>query len=179
MVATDRAPVIQTGIGALSALGGGVIGAWLQGNSQERIEQHRLRPEEDVERQQRRERAAEILAEVSAILRILEMEEQSVVQRSGEEYKRELLGTLEALGARLQAASAQLLGMAIREPNSEVRRLARKLERALSESVVLSTVILVGRALESESPVLARLDASAKETRAGTEGLLDELVEAL
>jgi hypothetical protein len=60
-----------------------------------------------------------------------------------------------------------------------VRRLARKLERALSESVVLSTVILVGRALESESPVLARLDASAKETRAGTEGLRDELVEAL
>ena len=104
-----------------------------------------------MERQQPRERAAEILAEVSAILPILEME-QSVVQRSGEEYKREPLGTLEALGARLQAASAQLLGMAIRGAKFEVCRLARKLERALSESVVLSTVSLVGRALESESP---------------------------
>jgi hypothetical protein len=79
----------------------------------------------------------------------------------------------------LQAASAQLLGMAIREPTSEVRRLARKLERTLSESVVLSTVSLVGHALESESPVLARLDVSAKEIRSSTAGLLDELVEAL
>jgi hypothetical protein len=178
-VATDWTAVAQIIAGAGAAIGGGMATAWLQGKTQERIERHRVGREQEIERQQRRERAAEDLAEVSAILRILEMEEQSVVQRSGEEYKRELLGTLEALRARLQAASAQLLGMAIREPSFEVRRLARKLERALSESVVLTTVGLVGRALESESPALARLNASAKETRTSTEGLLDELVEAL
>jgi hypothetical protein len=31
MVATDWAPVIQTGIGAAAALGGDFVGAWMQG----------------------------------------------------------------------------------------------------------------------------------------------------
>ncbi len=69
--------------------------------------------------------------------------------------------------------------MAIREPASEVRRLARKLERALSDSVTMNSVSLVGRGMEAESPAVARLATAAKETRASTEGLLDELVEAL
>ncbi len=73
-----------------------------RGKTQERIERHRVGREEEVERQQRRDRAAEVLAEVSAILRILEMEEQSVVQRSGEEYAREPRDELEALEARSQ-----------------------------------------------------------------------------
>lgn len=178
-MATDWTAVAQIIGGDGAAIGGGVTTAWLQGKTQERIERHRVGREQEVDRQQRRERAAEGLAEVSAILRILEMEEQSVVQRSGEEYARELHGTLEALEARLQAASAHLLAMAIREPTSEVRRLARKLERALSDSVTLTTVGLVGRALESESPVLARLADAAKEKRVSAEGLLDELAEAL
>lgn len=178
-MATDWTAVAQIIAGAGAAIGGGMTTAWLQGKTQERIERHRVGREQEVEQQQRRERAAEGLAEVSAILRILEMEERSVVQRSGEEYTQRLISTLEDIEVRLQEASAHLLGMAIREPTSEVRRLARKLERALSESVVLTTVNLAGRALESESPALARLATSAKETRASTEGLLDQLVEAL
>jgi hypothetical protein len=60
--------VIQTGIGAAAALGGGAIGAWLQAKGQERTEQRRLQREQAVERQQRRDRAAVVLAEASALL---------------------------------------------------------------------------------------------------------------
>lgn len=54
-MATDWAPVIQTGVGA--ALGGAALGAWLQGRSQERIERRHIQHEERADRQQRRERA--------------------------------------------------------------------------------------------------------------------------
>jgi hypothetical protein len=40
-VATDWAPVIQTGIGALAALCGGFLGAWWQARAQQRIERDR------------------------------------------------------------------------------------------------------------------------------------------
>jgi hypothetical protein len=56
-VATDWGPVVQTGIGAVAAIGGGFVGAWVQGRTQERIE-----------RQRRREGVAELLASVSDFL---------------------------------------------------------------------------------------------------------------
>jgi hypothetical protein len=57
MVATDWTPVIQTGIGALAAIGGGFVGAWVQGRTQQRMEQDR-----------RPERAAEVLAGIEDFL---------------------------------------------------------------------------------------------------------------
>jgi hypothetical protein len=68
MVATDLASILPIVGGAAAAISGGAAAAWLQVKSQERIEHRRIQREEDVERQQRRERAAELLAEVSALL---------------------------------------------------------------------------------------------------------------
>jgi hypothetical protein len=61
-VATDWGPAVQTGIGAAAAIAGGFLGAWMHGRIQQR-----------AERQQRRERAAEVLAEVATILDDLEI----------------------------------------------------------------------------------------------------------
>jgi hypothetical protein len=57
-MATDWSPVLQTAIGAAAAIGGGFVGAWVQGRSQERME-----------RQRRREGVAELLASVDEFLR--------------------------------------------------------------------------------------------------------------
>jgi hypothetical protein len=57
MMATDWGPVLQTATGAAAAIIGGFVGAWMQGRNQQRSEQ-----------QQRRERAADVLAEVTALL---------------------------------------------------------------------------------------------------------------
>jgi hypothetical protein len=57
-MATDWSPVLQTAIGAAAAIGGGFVGAWVQGRTQERME-----------RQRRREGVAELLASVDEFLR--------------------------------------------------------------------------------------------------------------
>jgi hypothetical protein len=56
-VATDWGPILQTGIGAVAATGGGFAAAWMQGRSQLQLE-----------RQRRREAAAETLAAVTEFL---------------------------------------------------------------------------------------------------------------
>ena len=177
-MATDWAPVIQTGIGAAAALGGGVIGAWLQSRTQERIEQRRLQGEERADRQQRREGAASLLAEVSALLRDLQTE-KAVAQRLQAGSAHELPDALEALHARSQGASEQLILMAIREPSPEVRRLARELERAMSNSVAVASMMRIGRAIEADSEGMGRLNLSGEESYAQALQLLSELVEAI
>jgi len=156
--------------------------AWLQGKSQERIEQRRLRREEDVERQQRRERAASALADVSALLQKVRME-QSFVQRSPAESQRQraeqLLERLDPLHAREQAASEQLILMAIREPDPEVRRLARQLAQAMSEGVYRTSMSLMARAVESDAPAIARLATQGEQFCSEAQGLLDRLIDAL
>jgi hypothetical protein len=59
-VAADWVPAVTAGITALAALGGQAIAGWIQGRNQERIEAS-----------QRRQQAAEVLAEVMATLRNL------------------------------------------------------------------------------------------------------------
>src|SRR5829696_8404157 len=100
MVATDWTPILQTGLGAITAIGGGMAAAWLQGKSQERIERRRLRREEDVEGHQRRERAAEVLANVSALLGDIQAEE-AVEERLGS-VVRDRPDKLKAFAARSQ-----------------------------------------------------------------------------
>jgi alkanesulfonate monooxygenase SsuD/methylene tetrahydromethanopterin reductase-like flavin-dependent oxidoreductase (luciferase family) len=56
-VATDWGPIVQTSIGAVAAIGGGFVGSWIQVRYQHRSERDR-----------RRERAAEVLAEARALL---------------------------------------------------------------------------------------------------------------
>jgi hypothetical protein len=57
MVATDWTPVIQTAIGGVVATGGGFAAAWMQGRSQLQLE-----------RQRRREAAADTLIDFTRML---------------------------------------------------------------------------------------------------------------
>lgn len=175
-MATDWGPVVQFIAGAGAAVGGGAAAAWLQAKSQERIEQRRLRHEEDLDRQQRRERAAETLAEVYSLLQHVQLE-QYVTQKPREASGRDLPDALEAL--QTQEASAQLLLMAIREPSTQVRRLARELAEEMTNSVAMASFVQVGRAVGSDSEVFTRLARNSKESLALATRLLNELVEAL
>jgi hypothetical protein len=181
-VATDWAPVIQTGVGAVAALGGGAIGAWLQSKGQERIEQRRLRREEDVERQQRRERAASVLAEVSALLQEVRAQRSFVKRSPAESHQQrteQLFERLDPLHEREQAASEQLILMAIREPDLEVRRLARQLAQAMNDGVYRTSMYLMARAVESDAPAVAQLATQGEQFCSEAQGLLDKLIDAL
>jgi hypothetical protein len=183
-VAADLASLLPFVGGAVAAIGGGVAAAWLQGKSQERIEQRRLHHEECIERQQRRDRAAEVLAEVSALLR-----DSSVQRTLAEHLPEEAVKTLrfdtQDLQPRQKAAREQLILMAIREPSPEVRCLARELEKALDNSLHSTSYKLASRSAASRSagkavaPILAKLAADSEQDHFKALALLDELVEKL
>jgi hypothetical protein len=177
--------MIQTGIGAAAALGGGVIGAWLQAKSQERIEQRRLQREQAVERQQRRDRAAVLLAEASALLSSSKAHWLAVDLIAGrsrpimDAYRADY----DALQDRQRVVCEQLLAMAIGEPSPEVRRLAQELNAALRDSVRATwwRLRLVDRK-EDEAPVdpsTAQTVEDGLHTHNKAMTLVDELVEAL
>jgi hypothetical protein len=172
----------QTTLGAAAAIGGGVAAAWLQGKSQERIEQRRLRREEDVERQQRRERAASALAEVSTLLHEVRAQESFVKwsrEETHQQFTEKLFERLDPLHVREQAASEQLILMAIREPDPEVRRLARQLAQAMSDGVYRISMSLMGRSVESDAPTLVQLATQGEQFCSEAQGLLDQLIDAL
>jgi hypothetical protein len=182
MVATDWAPVIQTGIGALAALGGGFVGAWLQSKSQERIEQRRLHREQAVERQQRRDRAASLLAEVSSLLR--DSKDQWVLADTlslkPPQVEKSLRSNYHRLEDRHEAARERLLAMTISEPSPEVRRQVRELEEALDNSLRSTFYRVMSRPNgKLEIPVLDQLAESGMEEHLKALRLLDDLVEAL
>jgi hypothetical protein len=179
-VATDWTSVVQIIGGAGAAIGGGMAAAWFQGKSQERIEQRRLHHEERIERQQRRDRAAEVLADVSELLG------DSAIQRTlAEALAPESMGAAERhyadhLQPRLKAAREQLILMAIREPSPEVRRLARQLEKAVDSSLHSTSYMLASRTAEGTAgPILAKLAADSEQDHFKALALLDELVEKL
>jgi hypothetical protein len=141
MVATDWwGPVIQTGIGAVAALGGGAVGAWFQARSQERIEQRRLRREERIDREQRRDRAAALLAEVSALLRDAGTHRAVVesIPMESPDVRKSMLSDYERLQDRQTVIRKQLVAMAIGDPSPKVRRLIGELGEALDSSLFLT-----------------------------------------
>jgi hypothetical protein len=181
-MAVDWTALGQIAIGAAAAIGGGAAASWLQSKSQERIEQRRLRREEDVERQQRRERAASVLAEVSTLLHEVHAQ-RSFVKPSRTESDRQRteqqLDFLDPLYEREQAASEQLILMAVREPDPEVRRLARQLAQAMHDGVYRTSMFLIGRAIESDAPVYAQLATQGEQFCSEAQALLDKLIDAL
>jgi hypothetical protein len=182
MVATDWwGPVIQTGIGAVAALGGGAIGAWLQAKSQERIEQRRLRREERIERQERRDRAAALLAEVSALLKdsLRQHGIMDAVSPESRVMRESLRSEVEKLTDRQKVVREQLVAMAIGAPTPEVRRLVRDLEGALDSSLLTTWFRLNSRRGGLNVPVLAKFAENGKQEHFQALALLDELIEAL
>jgi hypothetical protein len=181
-VATDWAPVIQTGIGAVAGIGGGVIGAWLQSRSQERIEQRRLQHEERADRQQRRDRAAEALAEVSGVMRGMHVQHTILdmyAQTSPEAVPERTHADLEQLRLRQQAASEHLLLVAMREPSPKVRQLAQDLEKTMSSACTATWMSLASRTMDNHSEPIAELASQGQESYYKARDLLDKLVEEL
>jgi hypothetical protein len=181
-VATNWVPLLQTGIGAVAAIGGGAVGAWLQGKSAERIEKRRLRREEDVDRQQRRERATVLLAEISDLLRdtMLHRIFAEHVPSDSEVLKEQLFTERQELDARQKAAREQLLLLAIREPSPEVRRIARELEPAMSRTV-RAVFLRRGSELAGDDgdSTLDEIAAECEEEHSKAIALLNDLIEAL
>jgi hypothetical protein len=180
-MANDWAAVLPFVSGAVVAIGGGMAAAWLQGRSQERIERQRLRREEAVERQHRRERAAEVLGEVSALLRDTDMELTNAEKFPEASTQRpEIIHAgIGELSAREKAISEQLLLMAIREPSAEVRRLAQDLDSALSATVSATYMAFASRKTSQGPAAFDQLASQAKVGYDWARDVLKKLVEAL
>jgi hypothetical protein len=121
-VATDWAPVIQTGIGAAAALGGGFVGAWWQARAQQRIERDR-----------RRDRAAQATA--AAVELLQDLDPYRVVHVGPSSYKAEL----KRLTQRRLDVRGQLWVLAAGHPSKDVRELAINAAQALGDSLTAST----------------------------------------
>lgn len=181
-MATDWGPVIQTGIGAVAALGGGAVGAWFQARSQERIEQRRLRREERIERQQRRDRAAALLAEVSALLKdsLRQHGIMDAVPPESRVMRESLRSEVEGLKDRQKVVREQLVAMAIGAPSPEVRHLVQEVERALDLSLSSTWFRLYSRPGGRVTiPALAKFAENGQQEHFKALALLDELIEAL
>jgi hypothetical protein len=114
-MATDWVPIA---IGAGAAIGGAPVGAWAQGGVQQRLE-----------RQRRRERAAEVLADVTALLE--EANPWRVKQwRRG--TADDVMKTFENQHDKLQV---KLVALAASQPSPRRRRLVRQLDAAVAVSL--------------------------------------------
>lgn len=130
-MATDWAPIVQTGIGAAAAIGGGFIGAWWQERGQRRIQGD-----------QRRERAAVVLAEVTALF---EDSLPYLVQDSDDPA-----GMLAALLERREKVRMPLLMLATGHPSARVRQLAGTVDHQLATSLRAMTLAL--QAADGDDP---------------------------
>ena len=124
IVATDWGPVVQTGIGAVAALGGGALGAWFQGRSQQRIE-----------RERRRERAAQTAAAVVELLHDLNpyREEWRYSKYSSK---------LGAIDLRRIEVRWELWVLAAGHPSKQVRSLARATVQPINDSYWASSAFI-------------------------------------
>lgn len=121
-VPTDWGPVVQTGIGAVAAIGGGFIGAWWQARGQQRIERDR-----------RRDRAAETAAAAIELLQDLDPYRAVEIERS--RYKAEV----KALTRRRLDGRGQLWVLAAGHPSKDVRAHAIDAAQALGDSLTASS----------------------------------------
>jgi hypothetical protein len=151
MVATDWGPVVQTAIGAAAALGGGVIGGWLQGRNQDRLERNR-----------RREEAAKVVASTTALLRDADPTgELAYMAHWGA-----VDDTLTEVQRRQKQLQQSLLVMAASTPSKTVRRLAQDLEVALAASLESTTLAVDSR--------LGRMDRHQHVASQGAEAWADQ-----
>jgi hypothetical protein len=121
-VPTDWAPVVQTGIGAVAAIGGGFVGAWWQARGQQRIERDR-----------RRDRAAETAAAAIELLQDLDPYQAVEIERSNYKTK------LEALTRRRLDVRGQLWVLAAGHPSKDVREHAIDTAQTLGDSLAASS----------------------------------------
>jgi len=151
---------VQTGVGASAALAGGFIGAWVQGRNQQR-----------TERDRRRERAAEILAQARALL--TEAHPDHVVFDANPEASPQ---TFDEFGDRWQGIRVPLLTLSTIGESERVRGLARQLEPAIANALSRAA-FLVGGVLHGQDLLNTREVAIRDHSQAIR--LLDQLEEAV
>jgi hypothetical protein len=144
----------------IAALGGGAVGAWLQGRRQDR-----------TERTQRREQAAEVLAEARAFLTDASPDRLGI--NASQERSPQVL---QELGERRERIRVPLLTLAGSHPSPTVRDLARRLEVEMANTLHMAgwfvSDLLRNRDMES-----ARETANQHHTEALR--LLDRLLDAI
>jgi hypothetical protein len=126
-VATDWTALAQTGIGAAAAIGGGIVGAWMQARSQRSTEQQR-----------QRERAAELVAEVLDLLIDTAPDQLAIDRQEGTATP-----ALTALKRRHEAARRKLYTLSVWHPSKRVRDLATDASNAMWEALDVSVRYLV------------------------------------
>jgi hypothetical protein len=135
----DWGPIVQTGIGAAAAIAGGCLGAWLQGQHEQRREQDR-----------RRERAAEAVGPLHLLLI------DSNWQRLGLNARHETFEpTFTKLWERWDRDCSSLLVLSTGHPSQRVRELADALTAAISQTLTSTTWYvydLLGNAVDIETP---------------------------
>jgi hypothetical protein len=125
-MATDWSPVLQTAIGAAAAIGGGFVGAWVQGRTQERME-----------RQRRREGVAELLASVGELVRQADPGALKYQATTDEPDIRldDIDATMKEFRIRSLDLRRKLNILAVSHPARKVRDLAASLEWHLGEGM--------------------------------------------
>jgi hypothetical protein len=158
--ATNWVPAVSAGIGALAALGGQLVAGLFQRRNQERTEAI-----------QRRERAAEALAEARAFL--VDASPDRLGINASQERSPEVL---RELGDRRERIRIPLLTLAGSHPSPHVRRLAQQLELEMANMLVMDGW-LVRELLRGADSRTYQDQASEHHTEAL--GLLDQLLDAI
>jgi hypothetical protein len=163
MVATDWGPLIQTGIGAVAALGGGALGTWMQGRSQERLEGAR-----------RRERFAEALADTTSLLHEVNPRRPHFGSRLSDasSYHRET-------DRRLRSVRSRLLILSVGHPDAHVRDLAGRLDKALYELDSAMGIFVDMMETEQRPSTVAKGRADARDRHGEADRLLTDLLKAI
>jgi hypothetical protein len=163
MVATEWAPVVQTAIGAAAGIGGGLLGAWMQGRGQDRIERYR-----------RRERFAQVLADTTALLH------ETNPRRPHFRYKlSDSSAYYSAIDRRLRSIRARLLLLSVEHPDRRIGDLARRLDEALYEQDSAMGLFLDMMELEQQPATVAKGRAEATDRHEEAARLLADLVKAI
>jgi succinate dehydrogenase/fumarate reductase flavoprotein subunit len=159
-MAAEWVPAVTAGITAVAALGGQAIAGLFQGRNQERIEAR-----------QRRDRAAEVFAEVRAFLTDASPDRLGInasPERSPE--------VLTELGERRERIRIPLLTLAGSHPSPHVRRLAQQLEVEMANMLHMAGWF-VSDLLRNRDSRTARDQANQHHTEALC--MLDQLLDAI
>ena len=159
-MAADWVPAVTAGITAAAALGGQAIAGLFQGRNQER-----------AEARQRRDRAAEVLAEVRTFL--VDASPDRLGFNASPERSPEVL---RELGERRDRIRIPLLTLAGSHPSSHIRRLAQQLEVEMANMLHMAGWV-VSDLLRNRDSRSARDQANEHHTAAL--GLLDRLLDAI
>jgi hypothetical protein len=121
---TNWVPAVTAGVGALAAIGGQLVAGLFQRRNQERIEQR-----------ERRDRAARVLAEVTALYND---SSPDLIRDSDDPAS-----TLEALFKRSERVRMPLLMLATAHPSTTVRLNAGKVEGELATSLIATRLAVL------------------------------------